>query len=186
MNGSFLIRFLALFAAVFAVLFMAVWFYLSVTQPAEAGGPLDSPAAARSMDFATDDLTIRTVAGRTHDFRIEIAETSAQKRLGLMHRDQLAGNAGMLFVYEPPRRVAMWMKNTRIGLDMLFAKTDGTVFYIHENARPHDETLISAPTSAPTATAYVLELKGGTVARLGLGVGDTLVSDALLDDALAR
>ena len=164
MELRFLLRFVALFAAVFAVLFMAVWFYLSMTQPAQAG---DGP------NFARTGLSIQTQDGRLHDFRVEVARTPEQLRHGLMYREALAPDAGMVFVYDPPRPVAMWMKNTYIALDMLFADAAGQIFHIHEQARPHDESLIMAPN--PRAEAgYVLELPAGTVADLKIGRGDVL------------
>lgn len=170
MNPGFFLRFALMFVAVFAAIFLFVWFYLSVTSPAEAGEPPRVEAASAAA-FETETLSVRTRAGQAFDFRVEVARTPAQQRLGLMHRTDLAADAGMIFVYEPPRQVAMWMKNTRIALDMLFAGANGTVFYIHENAQPMSEDLIVAPGVA----AYVLELPGGTVRRLGLSVGDRLV-----------
>lgn len=163
-----------MFVAVFAVLFMAVWFYLSVTQPANAGGTSGPAQAAYAPMFDTGDLTVRTPAGTEHRFQVELALTPEQRRFGLMFRERLDADAGMLFVYDPPRPVAMWMKNTLIPLDMLFADRNGRVFYVHENARPHDESLIYPPDQNAQAT-YVLELPAGTVRALGLGAGDTLV-----------
>lgn len=170
MSPGFFFRFALMFVAVFAAIFLFVWFYLSVTAPAEAGEPLRVEAASAAA-FEIETLSVRTRGGQAFDFRVEVARTLTQQRLGLMHRTDLAADAGMIFVYDPPRQAAMWMKNTRIALDMLFAGTNGTVFYIHENAQPMSENLIVAPGVA----AYVLELPGGTVRRLGLGVGDRLV-----------
>jgi len=170
MHKSFLFRFLILFAAVFGVIFLFVWFYLSVTQPADAA-ELPPPAGEQAVRFETGRVQIRTRSGHGYAFDVEIATTQPQQRLGLMHRDSLAADAGMLFVYDPPRRIAMWMKNTKISLDMVFAGRSGTIFYIHENAQPMSEDLIPSPAD----TAYVLELPAGTARRLGIQTGDKLL-----------
>lgn len=174
MNKSFLIRFVAVFAAVFGVLFLLVWLYLSTTNPAAAGelaNPGQLPPEAQGITFETGQVQVRSRDGRAYSINVEIATTPDQQHLGLMHRTKLAEGNGMLFVYHPPRAIAMWMKNTLIPLDMLFASRNGTIFYIKQNAQPLSEDLIKAPGE----TVYVLELPAGSVKRLGLRKGDRLV-----------
>lgn len=169
MNKSFLIRFAAVFAAVFGVIFLLVWFYLSMASPAAAADEL--PVDAQAIPFETGQVQVRSRDGRAYSINAEIATTTEQQHLGLMYRTQLADGDGMLFVYHPPRGIAMWMKNTLISLDMLFASRNGTIFYIKENAEPLSEALITPPGEV----AYVLELSAGSVKRLGLSKGDRLV-----------
>lgn len=169
MNKGFLLRFILFFAAAFGAIFWFVWFYLSVTAPAEAGEPPTPPAEA--LSFETGQVQVRSRDGRAYSINVEIATTPDQQHLGLMFRKHLAEGDGMLFVYHPPRAIAMWMKNTLIPLDMLFASRNGTIFYIKENAQPLSEDLIKAPGE----TVYVLELPAGSVKRLGLRKGDRLV-----------
>lgn len=174
MNKSFLIRFLVVFAAVFGVLFLLVWFYLSMVAPAAAGElttPGELASDAQGIAFETAQVQVRSRDGRAYSINVEIATTPDQQHLGLMFREHLAEGEGMLFVYQPPRAIAMWMKNTLIPLDMLFASRNGTIFYIKENAQPLSEDLIKAPGE----TVYVLELPAGSVKRLGLRKGDRLV-----------
>ncbi|HEY9163437.1 MAG TPA: DUF192 domain-containing protein [Magnetovibrio sp.] len=172
MNKSFLFRFAVVFAAVFGVIFLLVWFYLSLASPAEADEmPSKTQVENQAITFESGQVQVRSRDGRAYSINAEIATTPEQQRQGLMFRTQLKDGHGMLFVYHPPRRIAMWMKNTLISLDMLFASRNGTIFYIKENAQPLSEDLIAAPGEA----AYVLELPAGSVKRLRLSKGDHLV-----------
>lgn len=170
MNISFLFRFLLVVATVFCVLFLFVWFYMAVTMPADAAEP-PAPPRVEDVTFERGLVQLRSRFGGAYAFDVEIATTPEQQSLGLMYRTELAAKTGMLFVYKPPRRIAMWMKNTHIPLDMLFINRKGTVFYIFSNAVPLSEELIPAPADA----AFVLEVPAGTVKALGLEVGDRLV-----------
>jgi len=124
--------------------------------------------------FGTSDLTIRTTGG-PRTFKIELALTDAQMEQGLMFRRSLAPDAGMLFDFKAPTNVTMWMKNTFIPLDMLFLDEHGRVFDIHERAVPQSTDIIAARGPA----RYVVELNGGTAARLGIKPGDQASSPAI-------
>jgi uncharacterized protein len=119
-------------------------------------------------------LTIDTDRG-PQSFSVELATTPDQQALGLMYRDSLAPDAGMLFVFASERQVDFWMKNTRIPLDMLFIGADGRIRHITERAVPYSET----PIPSVEDVRAVLEINGGTVARLGIKEGD-VVHDAAL------
>lgn len=106
----------------------------------------------------------------TARFRVEIADSAAERNQGLMHRDHMASSAGMLFVYERPQRVSFWMQNTLIPLDMIFMDETGTVTRIHENAVPHDRT----PIPGGNEVQYVLEINGGLSATLGITEGSEM------------
>lgn len=103
-------------------------------------------------------------------FNVELALTVEQQQRGLMNREKMDDDHGMLFVYNRVQETAMWMKNTIMPLDMLFIDNDGKILSIYENARPYDEKAISSqfPVRA------TLELKGGQVAARGIKVGDTV------------
>lgn len=103
-------------------------------------------------------------------FEVEVADTPATRSQGLMHRQELAENAGMLFVFERPAEVGFWMRNTYIPLDMLFVDRHGEIVHIHHEARPHDETLIRSG----TPVTHVLEINGGLAARLGIETGQRM------------
>ncbi len=115
-----------------------------------------------------DRLWLLTGPGQETPIDVEIAEEPKEKELGLMFRTELPQGTGMLFPYEAPREVTMWMHNTYIPLDMVFIRADGVVHRIEKRAEPLSDRIISSqgPVSA------VLELPGGEAERLGLKPGD--------------
>lgn len=133
---------------------------------------LASGAPARADQIAAFDksaLTIDTVAG-PRQFAVELARTPEQQELGLMFRPSLAPDAGMLFDFGQPKPASFWMKNTLIPLDMLFITADGRIAGIHEHAQPLSEAVIESH----VPVRAVLEVKGDTVAQLGIKVGDVV------------
>ncbi len=134
------------------------------------------PAAAQEglAVFAHDSLTVRTADGGEHRFDVELALTPDQQAQGLMYRPGLDRDAGMLFVHRPARSAKMWMRNTAIPLDMLFITEDGRIVKIVERAVPYSLTIISSG----RPVRGVLELNGGTAARLGLRPGDLVLHSA--------
>jgi len=126
-------------------------------------------ARAQLQTYDKGSLTIDTAQGKQR-FTVEFALTPEQQEQGLMYRSSLAPDAGMLFVFEQSRTQIFWMKNTLIPLDMVFIAANGRIVDFHERAVPMDETPI--PSKAPALA--VLELNGGTVARLGIKIGDVV------------
>ncbi|MGY5777076.1 DUF192 domain-containing protein [Rhizobium sp. LEGMi135b] len=129
-------------------------------------------AGQQSMAFDSEPLSIASPKGQTHKFIVELALTPSQLELGLMYRDKMPADHGMLFDFGTTRPVMMWMKNTELPLDMLFLDQKGVVTHIQENAVPYSEAIISS--GGPVA--YVIELNGGIVRKLGLAVGDEVTS----------
>ena len=120
-----------------------------------------APASALET-FEKDRLRIETQAGEVHEFEVELALNSRQWAQGLMFRRSLAPDAGMLFVYDGEAPRSMWMKNTYISLDMVFARADGSVASVAHDTEPL--SLRSVTSSEPVN--FVLELNAGTAARL--------------------
>jgi hypothetical protein len=114
-------------------------------------------------------LDIVSGQGR-HPFTVELAVDSAVRGKGLMFRRRLAADAGMLFDFGAETAVSMWMRNTYIPLDMLFADAGGVVHTIAERTEPFSEAIISPG----RPSRYVLEVPGGTAERLGLKPGARL------------
>ncbi|MGE0256539.1 MAG: DUF192 domain-containing protein [Alphaproteobacteria bacterium] len=135
-------------------------------------------AAQRSAEFERSSLTIETAGGNAHPFTVELALSPDQKTQGLMYRREMAADAGMLFVYDRPQLLSMWMQNTYLPLDMLFIASGGRVAHIVERTVPLSTTIVSSR----ERVVAVLELNAGTVARLGLARGD-MVRHALLGSA---
>ena len=130
------------------------------------------PIAATALEAPLSKIEPLTVATESDAFMftVEIADTDELRARGLMFRQRLPEDRGMLFDFGAPRPVSMWMKNTYISLDMLFIREDGTIAYIAENTVPKslDTVGISEPVLA------VLELAGGTSKKLGIRAGDTV------------
>jgi Uncharacterized conserved protein len=99
----------------------------------------------------------------------------AQMELGLMYRQNLPADAGMLFVYPSEQSVAFWMKNTLIPLDMLFIGADGHIRRIVERTIP----LSTNPIPSGDPVRAVLEINGGAAERLGIHAGDMVHSPSL-------
>ena len=109
-------------------------------------------------------------------FKVEIADTQQKQALGLMFRDSMPADEGMIFLFpnEAPR--SFWMKNTRIPLDIMYFDTDLKMVSISANTPPcRVSRCPSYPSSKPAM--YVLELNAGTASELGVGPGDSLVLD---------
>ncbi|MDP0929143.1 DUF192 domain-containing protein [Paracoccus onubensis] len=138
-------------------------------------------AAAESNFECTQDQVAFRTDGETVAFRIEIADTPALREKGLMFREQLPEKNGMLFVYENPRPVSFWMRNTLIPLDMIFMDQSGVIRHIHPDAQPYDETAIpgAAADDSDPNRQFILEIGGGEAARLGLKVGQAMASLAI-------
>lgn len=129
---------------------------------------LPKPAEAQNAPVSgIEPLTIVTASGR-HAFQVEVMRTPDQRARGLMHRQFMPADRGMLFDFKQVEPVAMWMQNTYISLDMLFIRADGTVARIAERAEPLSTRTI--PSGEPVLS--VLELNAGTAEKLGIKPGD--------------
>lgn len=114
-------------------------------------------------------LQIITSSG-SHKFSVEVMRNDEERARGLMYRRSMPPDRGMLFDFKREEHVMMWMKNTYIPLDMVFIARTGAVVSVAQNTEPLSERTI--PSGGP---AYaVLELNGGTAARIGLKAGDRI------------
>lgn len=121
--------------------------------------------------FERDVLVISASAHACYRFDIYLALDDAQKSRGLMHVRKLPETTGMLFVYDGRYRQSMWMKNTFIPLDIVFARDDGRVSSIARNTEP--QSLLSIASIEPVK--YVLELNAGTTAKLSIDENSRLL-----------
>ncbi len=135
-----------------------------------------TPAVSQQglASFTRDSLVLHRSDGTERAFDVELAVSRQQQAQGLMYRQSLAADAGMLFIYRPAREVSMWMKNTVIPLDMLFIAEDGEIVKIVERAVPFSLT----PISSDRRVRAVLEINGGMANRLGIRPGDRMVHPA--------
>lgn len=143
-------------------------------------------AAATSVDCSPDRVTFRT-DGDPVAVRVEVADNEAERARGLMFRRKLDPGTGMLFIYDSPRAVSFWMRNTFIPLDLVFLDQTGTIRHIHRNAVPLDETPIpgAAPGDPRPERQMILEIGGGEADRLGLAVGQPMAHPRLRQDSAA-
>lgn len=128
-------------------------------------------ALAGDVTFARGTVTIAT-GQRKAIVRVEIAETDAQRARGLMFRQSLARNAGMLFLFPSPTRGAFWMKDTHIPLSIAFADRRGRILKIMNMSPCHADP---CPLYDPKVTyRRALEVNQGAFRRWGARVGSRI------------
>ena len=133
----------------------------STTSASEA--PLErSPAGLDQVP-----LTITSSNGE-HRFTVEVARTPEEQAQGLMNRNSVPPDRGMIFPYDPPAQVSFWMKNTLVPLDMIFIGADGKIGRIAANTTP----MSLDPVASIDPVSAVLEIAGGRAAELGIKQGD--------------
>lgn len=125
------------------------------------------------MWMKRQDLPITAVVEINGEIiKLEVAQTPRQLAIGLMFRDEIPANRGMLFPFNPPRIVSFWMRNVTIPLDMIFLR-NGKIEYIEHNAPPCVTS--SCPVYGPDSEIdMVLELAGGRAKELNIDKGDRL------------
>jgi uncharacterized membrane protein (UPF0127 family) len=109
-----------------------------------------------SIVNSDDDLVV--------EFDIELAETPYERETGLMYRNELHENNGMLFLFDTSELRGFYMKNTLLTLDLLFVNSAFEIVHIHKNATPFDTKTISSE----VPVQYVLEIKGGLSDKFGI------------------
>jgi uncharacterized membrane protein (UPF0127 family) len=114
------------------------------------------------------EVVIHTANGTATTVVVEVADTSDTQTRGLMYRDKLEPDHGMIFLFEDERRHSFWMKNTQIPLDMIFISRTGVIVGIHANAQP----LSLVPIEVGKPSRAVLEVAGGWAAAHGIATGD--------------
>lgn len=117
-------------------------------------------------------LTFFTKYGEVK-INIEIADTDKERQKGLMFRDKLDENSGMVFIFEEEKYVSFWMKNTKIPLDMIFVSSNGTITEIKDNIQP----CVSDPCDIYTSkypTKYVIEVNAGFSRKNNIDVNDRI------------
>ncbi len=134
------------------------------TSPASKPAPA-KPAFPTATAPVTFDTTTMTLKGKP--FAMEVAQTEAQTARGLMYRDSLPEDHGMLFVMPEEKIWDFWMHETRIPLDIIFLDKSGKVLEIH-NRIPMDET----GRGPASPNLYVIELNLGMAGKIGLQKGD--------------
>ncbi|MEP0942284.1 MAG: DUF192 domain-containing protein [Rhizobiaceae bacterium] len=136
---------------------------------------LMAAAPFQSSASGMNQVTIQTGNG-PQAWTIELASDNESRAKGLMFRQNMAPKAGMLFRFEQSRVVSMWMKNTFVALDMIFADQAGVVTHIHRGAVPQSLAIISSQVPA----RFVLEVNAGEADHFGVAVGNQLAHPWIL------
>ncbi len=132
--------------------------------------PVSAQALSEAQFLETEPLVIQTETEQLQ-FRVEIADEPSEIATGMMFRDGLEENAGMLFDFGAPREANMFMRNVTFPLDMLFLASDGEILAIASHAAPGSERIINPG----FVVRAVLELDGGSSLASGIDVGDRVV-----------
>jgi len=127
------------------------------------------------VDVGSHSLTTRTqkievkIKGQT--FTLEVAKSPAERAKGLMYRNLIPQNEGMLFIFDVAQIQTFWMKNTYIPLDIIFLDENKQVITIHKNARALD---VSTTYSSTKPALYAIELNAGQSDKINLTLGDII------------
>lgn len=124
-------------------------------------------------------LTVTSEDGKAHQFAVEVARTAMEQARGLMFREAMGANEGMIFPNDPPQMRSFWMRNTVLPLDLIFVGPDHRIVNIAADAVPYSEATI--PSASPVIA--VLEINGSRAAELGIKPGDRVDWDLPLAPA---
>jgi uncharacterized membrane protein (UPF0127 family) len=144
-------------------LFVAGLFLVLAACAQGAKGPVDS--AGRPLE----PLTVVTATGE-HTFMVEIADDEAERQRGLMFRQPLEADRGMLFEFEIAEEQGFWMKNTPSSLDIVYIGADGHIVSIASHATPFSQTVLASNGAAKG----VLEVRAGRMDEIGAKPGDVV------------
>ncbi|MBN9670396.1 DUF192 domain-containing protein [Roseibium aggregatum] len=133
-------------------------------------------ATAQQRQAPLPQETVVIKSGESlHRFEAEVASTDRQRARGLMFREEMAADHGMLFVFEGEGERYFWMKNTPLPLDIIYIAKTGRIVSIAKDTTPFSEVAI--PSGQPAE--FVLELNAGITSKLGIGPGDTVSSPSI-------
>jgi uncharacterized membrane protein (UPF0127 family) len=136
-------------------------------QATETAAAPSASGASIGPNAPTEVLTIETHQGPVR-LNVEIADDDAERNRGLMYRDPLPDDRGMLFHFQQPEQASFWMRNTPSSLDIIFIGVDGRILNIADHTTPYSD----APVPATGLTRGVLEIRAGRAEELGLRPGD--------------
>jgi len=128
-----------------------------------------------SVNAELPTAIIQIESENTHSFTVEIARDYEDKAQGLMGREALPDNTGMLFIYDTPIQPNFWMKNMLIPIDILFLNEKGIINFIEKEAPPCNEENTCKHYTPTYKSKYVLEITSGITDELNIQIGDKLI-----------
>lgn len=122
-------------------------------------------------------LPMQTITIDGKNIKVEVASTEVQREQGLSDRTALPTGHGMLFVFDPARKVAFWMKDMKFSIDMIFADEQGVIVKIYKDASPESYFNQHPPQIFPSemSVRYVLEVPAGYAEAQGIAIGQKIV-----------
>ncbi|MBM4159692.1 MAG: DUF192 domain-containing protein [Ignavibacteria bacterium] len=161
-------------AAVVMILIVVGATVLIMTRPTERKTPEGRPREASPVPTAYEfkkqgDLRFLDAQRKLIvAIDIELALDEQTRELGLMYRDRMGENQGMLFVFDTAAPRSFWMKNTILSLDILFVDAENRIVTIHKYTKPYSEE--SYPSTSPAQ--FAVEVNSGFTDKHGIRVGD--------------
>jgi uncharacterized protein len=159
-------------------LISALGMTLGACRSSRSGAAPDARGSAAAA--AAVPVVVLRASGRALPIRVELATTEDQRERGLMYRNRLDPDSGMLFIFDHEAPLTFWMKNTLIPLDIIFIGRDRKILGIVANAAPETEN----PRRVDGLSRYVLEIGGGLSDRLGVTPGSVVEFQGVPRDVL--
>lgn len=136
----------------------------AASKPPESAAPV-KPLGTPQPKLPIGTLVLEAAPREPFTLKVEVANTDATRQTGMMFRESMAEDEGMLFMFSTERHNSFWMHNTLIPLDMFFIDSDWKVVGVVEQATPQTDD----PRNVQKMSQYVLEVNGGFAARHGFG-----------------
>lgn len=149
---------------------VAVLSALLVSGACASAQVVDPTAPEAVVEYGGPEAVIIDTANGPVSLMVELAETPEARQRGLMHRESLGADEGMLFNFQEERVVSIWMENTLIPLDIAYIRSDGSIAKIITGAQP----LSRRQLYSDVPVLSVLEINSGRAAELGVAPGDVV------------
>jgi uncharacterized membrane protein (UPF0127 family) len=148
-----------------------------------AGCTQTTPSGNESSANNRGNESLSKVCFGAKCFYVELAVTPEERSRGLMFREHLEPDKGMLFIYQDEEVRYFWMKNTLILLDMVWINGNREIIFISKDVQPCE--ISQCPLISPEQKVqYVLELNGGTSDKIGLAIGNKITFDKSIEDII--